>query len=270
MVGSMTDTGYNPAYRSLDADKIVATIEKLRLRIEERLGPCGLSRVTAELGEVASECLVRVDMIRRPNIALRILVGGVVVAAIALLLQIKPLIDLSKTTPDTVYTLLQGVEAMMNIFVLIGAALLFLFKFEERLKQRRSLSALHQLRTIAHVIDMHQLTKDPSAIFGELPPTASSPARKLSPPELLRYLDYSSELLSLTAKVAALYAQSLPDAVVADAVSDIERMTSSMSQKVWQKIAIIEGKLRAASLASAPPAPSLMPQGTADAVNPKL
>lgn len=266
MVPRMTDPGYNPAYRALDADKIIATIEKLRLRIEERLGPCGLSRVTAELREVASECLVRVDMIRRPNIALRILVGLIVAAAIALLLQIKPLIDLSKASPDTVYTLLQGVEAAMNILVLIGAALLFLFKFEERLKQRRSLAALHQLRTIAHVIDMHQLTKDPSATFGELAPTANSPARTLSPAELLRYLDYSSELLSLTAKVAALYAQSLPDAVVADVVSDIERMTSSMSQKVWQKIGIIESKLRAASPPSGAPASSTKQQGTADAV----
>ena len=200
----MTDPGYNPAYRALDADKIIATIDKLRLRIEERLGPCGLSRVTGELGEIASECRVRVELIRRPNVILRLVVMIVVAAAIALLVRILPLLDLSKTAADNVYTLLQGVEAAMNILVLIGAALFFLFTVEERLKQRRSLAALHQVRTIAHVIDMHQLTKDPSAALGELPPTANSPARKLTPQELLRYLDYSSELLSLTAKVAAL------------------------------------------------------------------
>lgn len=245
MVALMTDAGNELAYRSLDAHRIIATIAKLRLRIEERLGPCGLSRVCGELGEVASECRVRVGQIRQPNIFLRLVVLIVVAAAIALLARIVPLIDLSKTTPDNVYTLLQGVEAAMNILVLIGAALLFLFKVEERLKQRRSLAALHQLRTIAHVIDMHQLTKDPSATLGELAPTAHSPTRTLKPQELIRYLDYSSELLSLTAKVAALYAQSLPDVVVAEVVSDIERMTASMSQKVWQKITIIDSKLRA-------------------------
>lgn len=264
MVGGMTDPGYNPAYRSIDAEKVVATVEKLRQRIEERLGPCGLSRVAGELREVARECKVRVELIKRPNLLLRLGVAIVVAAAIALLVKITPLIDLSKTSPDNVYTLLQGVEAAMNILVLIGAALLFLFKFEERLKQRRSLAALHQLRTIAHVIDMHQLTKDPSATFGDLPPTASSPARTLSPHELLRYLDYSSELLSLTAKVAALYAQSLPDVVVAEVVSDIERMTASMSQKIWQKITIIESKLRseAAPPALGPPAVPVMPSPT--------
>ena len=40
----------------------------------------------------------------------------------------------------------------------------------------------------------------------------------MTPFELTRYLDYCSEMLSLTAKIAALYAQSSSDAVVIDAV----------------------------------------------------
>ena len=55
----------------------------------------------------------------------------------------------------------------------------------------------------------------------------------------MRYLDYCSELLSVASKVAALYAQSLPDAVVTDAVSDLERLTTHLSQKIWQKIAML-------------------------------
>ena len=47
-------------------------------------------------------------------------------------------------------------------------------------------------------------------------------------------------MLSLTAKVAALYAQVFPDPVVTDAVSDIERITSGLSQKIWQKIMILQ------------------------------
>ena len=50
----------------------------------------------------------------------------------------------------------------MNIIVLMGAALFFLVTIEDRLKRRRALTALHELRSIVHVIDMHQLTKDPS------------------------------------------------------------------------------------------------------------
>ncbi len=47
-------------------------------------------------------------------------------------------------------------------------------------------------------------------------------------------------MLSLAAKTAALYAQTLPDAVVIDTVGDIERLTAGLSQKVWQKIMIVE------------------------------
>ena len=58
--------------------------------------------------------------------------------------------------------------------------------------------------------------------------------------ELGRYLDYCSEMLSLTGKVAALYAQDLDDPVVVEAVNDIEMLATNLSRKVWQKIAILQ------------------------------
>jgi hypothetical protein len=94
-----------------------------------------------------------------------------------------------------------------------------------------------------HVIDMHQLTKDPSAAVSVGGKTASSPARTLTPYELSRYLDYCAEMMSLTSKVAVLFAQSLPDPVVTDAVSDIERIASGMAQKVWQKIMMLDAMI---------------------------
>ena len=59
--------------------------------------------------------------------------------------------------------------------LLAGAAIWFLLTAETRLKRRRTLLALYRLRSFAHVIDMHQLTKDPTAVLGKLPPTAASP-----------------------------------------------------------------------------------------------
>jgi hypothetical protein len=47
-------------------------------------------------------------------------------------------------------------------------------------------------------------------------------------------------MLSLTSKLAALYAQVLPDTVVIDAVNEIENLTANFSRKIWQKISIIE------------------------------
>ena len=61
--------------------------------------------------------------------------------------------------------------------------------------------------------------------------------------ELVRYLSYCSEMLSLSSKAAAVYADNIHDAAVIDAVGDIERLTTNLSQKIWQKITLVETDL---------------------------
>ena len=93
---------------------------------------------------------------------------------------------------------------------------------------------------MAHIVDMHQLTKNPEAVFSPQDNTASSPRRQLTAFELGRYLDYCSELLSLIGKTTALYSQGLEDPVVLDAVDDVEDLTTELSSKIWQKITLLE------------------------------
>jgi hypothetical protein len=68
----------------------------------------------------------------------------------------------------------------------------------------------------------------------------SSPARALGRFELARYLDYCSEALSITSKLAALYAQYFNDPVVLGAVNDVETLAQGFSVKIWQKIMILD------------------------------
>jgi hypothetical protein len=227
-------------FRSLDAQKVMETIAALERRISERFPNAGLRRVCAELLTIAGESSQRAQAIGQSNTSLRLLVFIFLAASLWLLAWIASLIDFTRTSADSVYSVLQGIEAAANLAVLMGAALFFLFRIEERIKRRRALRALHELRSIVHVIDMHQLTKDPSGSVSIGGSTLSSPARTLSRFELSRYLDYCSEMLSLTSKVAVLYAQSFPDTEVTDAVSDIERIAAGLSQKVWQKIMIVQ------------------------------
>jgi hypothetical protein len=56
---------------------------------------------------------------------------------------------------------------------------------------------------------------------------------------LHRYLDYCSEMLSLTAKTAALCAEHSTDSVVLETISDIETLTTDLSNKIWQKISLL-------------------------------
>jgi hypothetical protein len=90
------------------------------------------------------------------------------------------------------------------------------------------------LRSIIHVIDMHQLRKDPSELL------SAESTGGMSRYDLTRYLGYCSVMLSLGAKLAALYAQKLPDEVVIDAASDLQNVAGGLSLKIWQKIAVLE------------------------------
>ena len=58
-------------------------------------------------------------------------------------------------------------------------------------------------------------------------------------PELGRYLDYCSELLSLTSKIAALFVERFNDPVTLSAVNEIESLTAGLSRKIWQKISML-------------------------------
>ena len=93
---------------------------------------------------------------------------------------------------------------------------------------------------MAHIIDMHQLTKDPESYFTPAPPVGTAPKRAMTPFELNRYLDYCSESLALISKIAALYVQGFQDPVLLDAVDDIEDLSAGFSRKIWQKLTILE------------------------------
>ncbi|MGB5052164.1 MAG: hypothetical protein WBO46_24660, partial [Caldilineaceae bacterium] len=80
---------------------------------------------------------------------------------------------------------------------------------------------------------------DPEALLSPENRTEHSPPRTMSRFELTRYLDYCSEMLSLIAKLAAMYAQETQDAVVLAAVREIQDLGSGLSGEVWQKIILL-------------------------------
>lgn len=225
------------SYLTLDAAEIVRTIERLGRRIEERFPGSGLGQVCDQLLATARLGSERAMAIARPILPLRIatvVLAVVIIAGIALMItRLRPPGDFE------LGQFIQVLEAGINDVVLIGAAIFFLSTAETRIKRHRALRALHELRAIAHIIDMHQLTKDPERVFRQGTPTESSPQHRLSTFELGRYLDYCSEMLSLTGKVAALYVQTFDDSVALQAVNEIEDLTTGLSQKIWQKMMIL-------------------------------
>jgi hypothetical protein len=224
----------------LKAEYIVKTVERLRARITERFPGSGLAGVGAELSDTARATAMRVRRLSRPNYLLRLL--ALLAIALGLIAQVyfAEIIDwervLQRSDP---VGLTQGLDAIVNLLILAFGAIWFVLTLEARLKRRRVQKRLYELRAFAHVVDMHQLTKDPTVILSESKPTESSPERRMSEFELSRYLDYCAEMLALIAKLAALYAGHIRDREVMVAVTEIEELTSDLGRKIWQKIMIL-------------------------------
>lgn len=219
-------------YQSLDPVRILETLERLRDRIDARFPNYGIGRVCRELIDTARRTSEKAARLAAPNWPLRAAVGLIIVVGVWAQFEAAELLHLEEV--ETNIGLLQSLEAAVNLLILFGGAAWFLLTLEERFKRQRALDALHQLRSMAHVIDMHQLTKDPTALLQE-----RAPPRQMTKFELTRYLDYCAEMLSLIGKLAALYADRMRDPVVIEAVTEIENLTTGLARKIWQKITLI-------------------------------
>ena len=221
----------------LQHQSIVETIQLLERRIGERFPEGSLRKICGDFHKVAKEAERKITWIGKPLLALRIVTAAVILLALAGIAYAFTVVEFKVGT--NLENIAAVTESVINDLVLLGAAIFFLVTFERRIKRNRAIEALNELRTIAHVIDMHQLTKDPIRLTKKSGRTKSSPQRSMTRFELGRYLDYCSEMLSLIGKVAALYSQGLPDDVVVRTVNEIETLSSGMNRKIWQKLIIL-------------------------------
>lgn len=182
-------------YHELNPDKIVETISTLSRRINERFPDSGLLTVCNQLVEISRRAQYQADWIARPIISLRLGIGFLIIVIVAGIIGTMTGLKMP-TAKVNFLKFIQVLEAGINDVVLIGVAIFFLVTLERRLKRRRALKSIHELRALAHIIDMHQLTKDPDRLLWEAQEMVPSRAEKLTPLQLTRYLDYCSEMLS--------------------------------------------------------------------------
>lgn len=227
-------------YSELKPSAIIGTLDKLRLRINERFPESGLGKVANELSEVAAVIVQLTERLSRPFWPVRILTFLAIglLVGLAVWLGVFTIRNIPAGESGLI-EILQGAESAINEVIFLGLAILFLATLENRIKRRAALDSLHRLRSIAHVVDMHQLTKDPASLVAEFNRTASSPERTMTPYQLTRYLDYCAELLAINSKLAALHVQCFQDSEVLNTVDEVERLSSELSNKIWQKIMML-------------------------------
>ncbi len=225
----------------LDAWKVRETISMLRQRISQRFPESGLLRICSKMEEIAARTEERSREINQPLWWIKLIVWLLIALLIGIMLSL-PFVLAPGFRGDelTLRNFLELGDPVLNEIVVIGALVFFLLSLETRVKRHRALRAIHELRSIAHVIDMHQLTKDPDRVLSRVyTPTELSPKSTLDRFQLRRYLDYCSEMLSLTGKLAAVYVQNFDDSVALSAVNEVESLTTGLSRKIWQKIMIL-------------------------------
>lgn len=239
-------------YERLDGAEIRAVITYLGERIDTYLPRHpGLRAATDEVGKDVDALLDRrryASVQRRVlywlSRALIVLVLGI--AAVATWVAVRD--GVTAAGSRKAFEWLSVVESLINDLVFAGIAVWFLLQTADRVVRNDLLRRLHRLRSLAHIIDMHQMSKDPSLLLPHTRPSALVPGDLVSPRTLsvrdyALYLDYCSELLSMTAKAAALCAEESTDALVLDTVSEIEVLTNGMSRKIWQKISLLGARV---------------------------
>ena len=224
--------------RRLDLGAIEQTAETLSLRVHDRFPDRGIDGIACELVTVSHETRLRLERLAKPRWILRASLGTLVVIGVASVVAIVLVANL-RFHVDGLPDWLDLFQNAIQDLVYLGIAGLFLAGAERRAQRRDILAGLHELRSVAHVIDMHQLTKDPRSTTHPEDRVPHSPDRPDDPQSLFHYLDYCSEMLSICNKLAALYAQESQDPVVLSTVSDIQDLTTSLSSKIWQKIMIL-------------------------------
>ena len=236
------------ALEKLEAEPVLATVRRLRERIEARFPERGLCRVAGELDTLVGEVTSGAAASRGRLNLLRPLsrIGIFLVLAVTALVLGLTVDSAVEDGPGAGLSWLPLLESGVNDLVFAALAIWFLWSVPERLERAALLNLLHRLRSLAHIVDMHQLTKDPERLRFSFQPTAASATMDLTAEELEQYLDYCSELLSLIGKGAALCAEESRDPLVLDTVSTIETLTVSLARKIWQKISILNEARREA------------------------
>lgn len=227
-------------FQRLDGQAVRRSAATLEHRIATRFPDRTLWEVCREVVGLVDEIIAGTGISRRRVRLARVLSRLGVVAIVLFLVGAVALATgdlLEEREAIGPLDMLPLLETLINDLVFGGIAVFFLLRIPERMERARVLRILHRLRSLAHVIDMHQLTKVPERLERG---SREDGGLDLDRTELTRYLDFCTEMLSLVGKSAALFAERTTDGDVLDAVEGIEGLTSDMARKVWQKIGIIQ------------------------------
>ena len=228
---------FDTIMNKLDPLEIQKTCKNLYYRIEERFPKSCLLNICNDLLVILLTIDKRVKQIQKPQIFYRFLASLFIVCSIVAFIGL--FVSNKLRTDMSIAYFFQMIDSGLNTVLLIAVGFISIVTLERRKKRFKIIKAINKLRSLAHIIDSAQLTKDPHRL-NKVNSTEHSPTHEFITSSFLlnRYLDYCSEMLSLISKIGFLYVQNFEDPDANDAMNDLESLCNGLERKIWQKIII--------------------------------
>ncbi len=220
------------AEHRLDPVRIVDTAENLARRINLQLPGTTLASLAAELAGLTHKMDERAIHARQPILVIRL--ASVVAIALALL-AMSYLVRHVHARWDfrTVGELFEAADAGFNLVVLVAGAIWFFVTLEARIKRKRAVAWIQELREFIHVIDVTQLYYSPELYdHGD---EDSPSARSFD----YTYLLFCTEMFSVISNAAAIYARDASGDSILRAASEVEMLAAALTDKLQAKVQIL-------------------------------
>jgi hypothetical protein len=133
----------------LREDHIVETVAKLQRRIGDRFPESGLSTVCGQLLGVAEQASERSDWIGNPIRSIRVAgYASAVMLIVSFLTFVVFEVQVSGGEQTKWVDMVGAIEAGLNVMIFFSLAIWFLISLETRIKRRRAIAAVHELRSL--------------------------------------------------------------------------------------------------------------------------
>jgi hypothetical protein len=212
----------------LDPARIIQTAENLALRVCEGLPESTLAGLAVELARVARATEERTRQASRPIYALRaaslLAIGASLSGLWYLVVHIH-----ARWEFGTIPEVFESADAGFNLVLLLAGALWFLITLEARVKRKRALTFLGELREFIHVIDVTQLYYTPDLY--KVAPAASRSSLNLD----YTYLLFCTQMLAVISNLAPLYTRGSAGDSIWRAAADVEMLSNAIGIKLTSK-----------------------------------
>ena len=216
----------------LDPVRMIETADNLAVTIGRSFPQSALAGLAVELAGLARDTDQRVHHARRPILAIRfasvMAIGTSLVGLWYLLRHVH-----TRWEFGTVTELFEAADAGFNLLVIVAGALWFFVTLEARLKRKKALESMQELREFIHVIDMTQLYHTPELYNLESSNVAA-------PGKLDRtYLLFCAQMLAVISNLTALYTRGAAGDSIMRAAFDVEMIASAATNKLLSKAEMI-------------------------------